>query len=360
MERKKRNNNFFNERRRMFLTSSIGFCLSSCIRIPLNLREESSSKLEKFILEPINLKEFNIPGNYIIALSNISEGLVNQSKNRVNLKRNNLIQKIVNKAKSPKINPYNKDLRLVNNFGDYGFYLGHLNVIIGLTKKLGEKSKENEQLHKRLSYHLREKSLIEKTANMKSFQGRKERYPADQSTILYSLHLFDEINKTDISDAPTKKWLRYMEEKATDPKTGLPLSEITGTKTGSYPRGCALSWSIRYINKFAPKKAKILWERYKKHFKENYIFVAGFREWPRGIDKKSDIDSGPIIQEIGAAATAFAIGASKEVGDYFTFNQLKNLDKLISFYIKNFQSKGYLSKIYNDNLAQAIRFNMYS
>jgi MFS family permease len=42
---------------------------------------------------------------------------------------------------------------------------------------------------------------------------------------------------------------------------------------------------------------------------------SGFREWPRDVERKADVDSGPIVQGIGAAATAFGLIAARAVGD---------------------------------------------
>jgi len=63
--------------------------------------------------------------------------------------------------------------------------------------------------------------------------------------------------------------------------------------------------------KFASKEAKLLWDKYKDNFLVNYIIFAGFREYPKGSHLKEDIDSGPIINGIGASATAFSRSPAK-------------------------------------------------
>ncbi|MDP6945288.1 MAG: VCBS domain-containing protein, partial [Myxococcota bacterium] len=61
------------------------------------------------------------------------------------------------------------------------------------------------------------------------------------------------------------------------------LSEVTGQAAAwRHPRGCALSWTVRYIHLFAPTRAAALWARYKDVFLVRKGIFAGFREWPPG------------------------------------------------------------------------------
>jgi len=75
---------------------------------------------------------------------------------------------------------------------------------------------------------------------------------------------------------------------------------------------------------FAPKEAKRLWASYVRNYKRDYILFAGFREWPPGINRKEDMDSGPVIFGVGAAATGLALRASSAMGDKITYFQLRN------------------------------------
>ncbi|HII17272.1 TPA: hypothetical protein HA361_05130 [Candidatus Woesearchaeota archaeon] len=74
--------------------------------------------------------------------------------------------------------------------------------------------------------------------------------------------------------------------------------------------------------RFAPEQANGLWNLYKQEFFQDYGIIGGFGEWPIGIDKGADIDSGPIVNGIGAAATAFGIASAKHMGDMNTYNKL--------------------------------------
>ena len=45
------------------------------------------------------------------------------------------------------------------------------------------------------------------------------------------------------------------------------------------------------------------------------LLVTGFREWPKGVERAEDADSGPVVSGIGAAASAFGISAARAMGD---------------------------------------------
>jgi len=112
-----------------------------------------------------------------------------------------------------------------------------------------------------------------------------------------------------------------MSDAGTDSHSGLHYSRIDRVEV---PRGCALSWTIGYMNHFAPAEARLLWQRYKRHYKLNWLLFAGFREYPKGFRGKEDDDSGPIVFGAGAAATGFGLKAARGVGDFITYYQIRN------------------------------------
>ena len=110
------------------------------------------------------------------------------------------------------------------------------------------------------------------------------------------------------------------------------------------------------MSRFAPKEARRLWKISKLHFKVNLMGMAGFREWLLGAESFEDIDSGPIIFDVGASATAFAVGASKAVGDDATYWRLK----ATSYFVKgiiNLIPVEELKYLENMVMAKAIELN---
>ena len=297
-------------------------------------------------------------GYYIVALSNIAESLANYLNKNPGREEEitHLLEDIVKIAVSnQRVNPYGKPLENIRDLRNFGYYLGHLNLVLGIYKKVSGWDKYLK-VNQKISNHLTKSILSDPHYHMGSFPNDKYRWPADQTVILYSLYLFDQNYNEHLSKEPISAWLEYMEGKATDSKTRLPFSEVTGSRYGSYPRGCAISWSVYYISHFAPKNAKELWERYKKEYKKDCLIFSGFREWPLGTNIPADIDSGPIILGIGTAATALSIRASASMGDINTYNSLRNLKKVAELYISLSKDER-LKRISEDFLARSILFN---
>jgi hypothetical protein len=110
----------------------------------------------------------------------------------------------------------------------------------------------------------------------------------------------------------------------------LPPSELRlGTlKTKDVPRGCALSWTVIMRGLWDRDSAVDLYRRYRRAYWVDHTLVQGFREWPPGVDRKGDFDSGPIILGIGVAASGFGLGAAKIVGATEDYDTLARSSKI--------------------------------
>ena len=65
-----------------------------------------------------------------------------------------------------------------------------------------------------------------------------------------------------------------------------------------------------------------LYAKYTEHFWVDNG-MAGFREFPPGVDGPQDIDSGPLLGEIGLAATGNGIAAVRAAGDDARHDRLR-------------------------------------
>jgi len=217
--------------------------------------------------------------------------------------------------------------------------LSHLNIILGFYK-LTTDSNTYAELNTHISQHLQNLSLQDSTAHIASYIGSNLRFPADQAATLFSLYLFDRNYKTQLHQEPLKMWLTYVNTRAVNGKYNLPFSEVSGKTSYSYmPRGCALSFTIRYLSFLNKVEAKKLWITYKKEFLIDVLNYSGFREWPSGITKEADIDSGPIVMGIGTSATGLGLIASKAMNDDLVYQKLKSIE----FFVRN-QQKTILSE----------------
>ena len=165
-------------------------------------------------------------GQDIAALSNMAEALVNiaiMNPDHLDSSRQ-LIKEVVKRAIHPKVYPYKKPFDQVTSFGEYGYYLEHLNIILGSYRRIASDDK-CIKLNERKSNHLLEKSLKHANCHAILIPYVKMRWPADQAAILYSLWLYDKNNNTDISSDLILKWLDYMNNEGTHKKTGLFISD---------------------------------------------------------------------------------------------------------------------------------------
>jgi hypothetical protein len=211
---------------------------------------------------------------------------------------------------------------------DNGLWLSHLALILGAADTVRPCADEKE--HGEIAAALARRSLREPTAHVPSYPGNAFRWPADQTATLASLVRFDRAHAAHLADEPVRRWRAYVLEKAMDAKLGLPWSEVTGKAKGARdPRGCALSWQTRYLNEIDPDLAGQWWDRYKRAYLVDKVVLVGFREWPVGRDRPADVDSGPIVQGVGGAATALAISGARAVDDNILARRLEATASLV-------------------------------
>jgi hypothetical protein len=195
-----------------------------------------------------------------------------------------------------------------------GLFLTHESLILGAAHTLGPCP--DPARHAQMARALAQRSLADPHRHAASYAGRLPRWPADQSATLASLVRYDRGHDDHLHESPLREWRAHMLANAMDTKLGLPWSEVTGqTRTGRLPRGCALSFQTRFLAEVDAQLAQRWWQSYRSQYVVTSIGLAGLREWPPGQDHAADVDSGPIIKGVGAAATGLGIAAARVMGD---------------------------------------------
>jgi hypothetical protein len=208
------------------------------------------------------------------------------------------------------LTPAGIDLRHLH----HGIWASHYALILGAADRLGPCL--DGKAHRELATALAKASLADPRAHVPSYPHQPFRWPADQTATLAALHRFARAHDEHLADQPIHRWTQYMREHATDASLGLPHSEVTGKAKGAaLPRGCALSFQTRYVGEFDAALAADWWRAYRQHFLVDAVVVVGFREWPVGRERDADVDSGPIVNGIGTAASALAIAAARAMDD---------------------------------------------
>jgi hypothetical protein len=108
------------------------------------------------------------------------------------------------------------------------------------------------------------------------------------------------------------------------------------------PRGCGLSFTFAFLPDFAPDFARTQYAAYRHHFIKTTLGFVGIREYPPGLGRQADIDSGPIILQVGAAATGIGIAATRAMGDDAAFESIVRLAETIGFPTRFGGRKSYL------------------
>ena len=272
-------------------------------------------------------------GQDIAALSNMAEAVWRRYKldKLSKFESEQLLNKIITTATHRRVAPYRNNIESTKNLGAHGYYLEHLNIILGIAGSIGQT--EHENLNKRISEHLRDESLGQDNAHAPLLPHVKMRWSADQAAIIRSLHLCDQNYQTDFHLEPCNKWLGFMKNNMTHLKTGLFETEAMRVKNYSrHPRGCALSYLIHYTSSFAPKVATNQWGLYKKYMLTKTMGLTGFREYLPDYKGKWTPDSGPIINGMGVAATGLALKTALSIQDDKLYELLKSsVDKVLYF-----------------------------
>lgn len=184
------------------------------------------------------------------------------------------------------------------------FYLGWKNYLLGqkllLHAPLDPPSEQYEQFKEQskqiyTAYKTSGKTYLE------SYKGLA--WPADNVVAIASLRLYNQLD-TPIYQNFVEEWLRQVEQHL-DTTTGLIPHEVD-FETGEViegAKGSSQSLMLNFLLDLDTTFARKQFEKYQKQFLDYRFGLPGIREYPKGKKGMEDVDSGPIILEIGGAAS---------------------------------------------------------
>lgn len=147
-----------------------------------------------------------------------------------------------------------------------------------------------------------------------------ECYPGDVAAALACIRRADAVLGTDHGDMLRRAY-RGFDETKTDGLYGLPpyaAAVHTGFITDG-ARGCSNAYYCMTGPELWPEAAANWYANYDKHFWQESLLFAGFREFPRGSKDRDwylDVDAGPCAAGYGAAASAFGLAAARINGRF--------------------------------------------
>ena len=213
-----------------------------------------------------------------------------------------------------------RDANLLNleTYGSQATILGTLNLAVGEFERITA-DRRFAAVHDHLSTLLRNALREAGGAPLRPYPTSS--WTFDTMPVLLSLHIHDRLRGTAVSTVPIQQHLRWIRENGLDAATGLPHAQVdagTGTATQP-PRGCDLSFRLPMLSRFAPEFAAEMYRAYTRHYWLERGTIAGFAEWPEGKRQggagAADVDTGPIFQDIGMAATVLGMGCTLAFSD---------------------------------------------
>lgn len=140
-------------------------------------------------------------------------------------------------------------------------------------------------------------------------------WPVDNVVAMAALQLHDTLLPAR-HQATIERWLAAARERL-DPATGL-LPHSVDPETGfglEGARGSSQSIIARFLPEIDPLWGHEQYLRFREEFVTTVIGVPGVREYPHGIEREGDVDSGPLIFGISLSATVVTLGAAFADGD---------------------------------------------
>ena len=146
-------------------------------------------------------------------------------------------------------------------------------------------------------------------------------YPVDIVPAIAAIRRADTVLGTDHSKFAARA-IRGFQGNVLDKNTGLP-AYIVDSQTGKgwdSARGVGLSFMLIWAPELWPQTAHDWYAKYEENFWQRGRWLAGFREFPKGVDMGGlffvEVDAGPVVAGYGAAACAFGIGATRAMGRF--------------------------------------------
>lgn len=223
----------------------------------------------------------------------------------------------------------------------YGaFYNGWSNYLLG-RKLMIEKQADRDSS---------EVNHFKKTCGAIALQLKNKTYPAsyyngvwpcDMMVCVASLSLHDRIFEPTYSK-PISSWIERV--KLSVDKTGLIPHSINSrdSSIAEEARGSSQSLMLIFLKDIDPDFASEQFKLYEKLFINTRFGLTGIREYPKGTFGIGDIDSGPVILQMGGAATIVGMQTTALFGKNEISNQINGTIEGLAFPITTRKNRFYL------------------
>lgn len=211
-------------------------------------------------------------------------------------------------------------------FSDHAAYLGYLNLLLSFHVCIDSSSRYSDLNEKISSFLL---SRIESSPLLLLQTYPAERYVIDNCAVVGSLGLYGKATGKEEYSRFVRRWTEKCRESYTDEKTGLLFQSVNGEGI-SYdsPRGSGSSLGVYFMSFADPDFSRDLYGAIRDELTVSFAGFTAVREYPRKVEKRGDIDSGPVVLGLGFSATGFSLAGAKIFGDRDNFRKIYALSHL--------------------------------
>jgi hypothetical protein len=123
----------------------------------------------------------------------------------------------------------------------------------------------------------------------------------------------------------------------------LPFRVDAGCQALDHDRASGAAWNLLYLALVDADYVRHSYPFLLQQFLDRPLpGLWGLREWPRGMDRGGDIDSGPLPFGLSPAATGFAIASARRMSDAQTLQRLLDTAELAGFSLELAGRRRYL------------------
>ena len=211
--------------------------------------------------------------------------------------------------------------------GDHAAYLDYFNLLLACQQIIDPEA-PNAQLHERISQALTRRLEASPFGLLQTYP--RQCYPLDNASGIASLALRDRTRSGVISPA-VQRWMDAYRTRWIDSKHGL-LIQAVDYRNGQaidFPRGSGTGLGAYFLSFADTDLSRKLYRAANQELACSNLGFTALREYPRGINGRGDIDSGPLVNGLSISATGFSLAGCRQHGTVDEFTERWRLVHLL-------------------------------
>lgn len=229
--------------------------------------------------------------------------------------------------------------------GHVGF-LGHLSWALGASCLLGN---ELPPLSLPVADALARRFDASPSALLETYPG--ETYVPDNVVAIAGLSLLQRCRGDTRHAATIDRFLNVMRAERLDPKTGVLVFA-----PGQMGRGSGAAWMAYFLTFIDEPFAREQFTALFREFGAPLPFGAfAIREWPRGVERGGDVDSGPLVFGLSPSGTGFALAGAAFTNDDARLRAMLTTAELVGTSVGTAHLRYLFSPLVGDAITLATR-----